>query len=60
MDVNDNNYLQELFLDEAKSALNAHSPVNDDQIEDIVTDYLDENPVESATATIVGNVLVVA
>lgn len=53
------NWFKELFIDEAKVALNAHSSVSGDQIESAVTKYLDENPVDSATATVQGNTLIV-
>ena len=59
MNDKNENWFQELFIDEAKVALNAHSSVSGDQIESAVTKYLDENPVDSATATVTNNTLVV-
>lgn len=55
----DSNWFKELFIDEAKAALNANSSVSDEQVADAVTDYLEENPVQSATATIENDVLVI-
>ena len=59
MDETNQNWFQELFINEAKVALNAHSSVSGDQIESAVTKYLDENPVDSATATVTDGVLVI-
>ena len=47
----DSNWFQELFIKEAKSALNSHGgsgsgAVSDEQIANAVTDYLEENPVQ--------------
>lgn len=55
----DSNWFKELFIDEAKAALNANSSVSDEQVADAVTDYLEANPVQSATATIENDVLVI-
>ena len=55
----DSNWFKELFIDEAKTALNANSSISDEQVGAAVSDYLEENPVQSATATIENNVLVV-
>ena len=55
----DSNWFKELFIDEAKAALNANSSISDEQVDAAVSDYLEENPVQSATATIENNVLVV-
>ena len=54
------NWFKELFIDEAKCALTGRGgSVSGDQIESVVTKYLDENPVDSATATVQGNTLIV-
>ena len=54
-----NNWFRDLFIDEAKKALDAHGAISEDQVDSAVTKYLDENPVSSATATIDNNVLIV-
>lgn len=48
------NYLKELFIDEAKSALESQGGVvlTDDQVDNAVSSYLDKNPIEPATAVI--------
>ena len=46
----DNNWFKEMFIDEAKAALNSRSPLNEEQVNSAVTTYLEENPIESATA----------
>ena len=55
----DSNWFEELFINEAKAALSASSSgsVSDEQISAAVDAYLDENPVESATAAIENGVL---
>ena len=53
------NWFNKLFVNEAKAALNSKSSPSSDQVESAVNKYLDEHPVESATATVVDNVLTV-
>ena len=56
----DSNWFKELFVDEAKAALSVNgAAVSDEQLASAVTDYLEENPVQSATATVENNVLVI-
>ena len=48
---------QELFINEAKAALDANSPLTDDQVSDIVTTYLAENSIEPESAVIEDGIL---
>lgn len=50
-------WFKNLFIDEAKCALNKGGAVSDEQISSAVNAYLDENPVSSATSVIENNVL---
>jgi hypothetical protein len=51
------NWFKDLFIDEAKSALNSVGAPTDEQVSDAVEEYLEENPVSSATAKIENGVL---
>lgn len=50
-------WFAKLFINEAKAALNSAGAPSDEQISDAVEDYLEENPVSSAKATVENGVL---
>lgn len=52
-------YLKELFIDEAKSALESQggAVITDEQIGAAVSSYLDENPVKPVTAVVENGIL---
>lgn len=53
----DSNWFKELFINEAKCALNKGTAVSSEQINSAVNKYLEDNPVESAVASIENNIL---
>lgn len=54
----DSNWFKKLFINEVKSALSSRgAAVTDDQVATAVSNYLDENPVQSATAKVENGVL---
>ncbi len=50
-------WFTDLFINEAKAALNSQGAPSDDQVTAAVNAYLEENPVSSATAKIENGVL---
>ncbi|MBR0544017.1 MAG: hypothetical protein IIW98_06140 [Bacteroidaceae bacterium] len=53
----DSNWFKELFINEAKVALNKGATISSEQINSAVNKYLEDNPVESAVASIENNIL---
>lgn len=50
-------WFSNLFVNEAKAALNSQGAPSDEQVSNAVEDYLEENPVYSAVAKIENGVL---
>lgn len=50
-------WFTKLFINEARAALSSVGAPTDEQVSDAVEDYLEENPVSSATAKIEDGVL---
>lgn len=50
-------WFKDLFINEAKAALNSQGSPSDEQVTSAVEKYLEKNPVSSATAKIENGVL---
>lgn len=57
MSILDKDYLRDLFIEEAKAILPKGVAVSSEQINSAVNKYLEDNPVESAVASIENNIL---